>query len=94
MPLKNINQLYKKLESALSNTLFVTKAKYLLGIVTDCLIKVKLDKNPLFQQLQTFMRAKVLLDFSLIKEDLKELNKAQKLAVYLQNYPASINFCI
>ncbi|PSR57033.1 hypothetical protein AHMF7605_27885 [Adhaeribacter arboris] len=85
-PLKNMDQLEQKFNSAFSDTSFDTTAKYLLRIVTDSLIQVRLDKDPLFQQLQTFMRAKVLLDRSLMKEGLKELNKAQKLAANSQNY--------
>ncbi|RYD71111.1 MAG: hypothetical protein EOP53_24220, partial [Sphingobacteriales bacterium] len=85
-PLKNIQQLEEKFLVILPGTSFDTTAKYLLRIITDSLIQLRLDKDNLFQQMQTFMRAKVLLERSLIKEGMKELHKAKKLAENSQNY--------
>ncbi|RVU03042.1 hypothetical protein EOD41_03655 [Mucilaginibacter limnophilus] len=85
-PLRDMELLEQKFGKTNPETSFDTTAKYLMRVITDCLIQLRIDKDSLFQQMQTFMRAKVLLDRSLIKEGMKELHKAKKLAEASQNY--------
>lgn len=50
-------------------------ARYLVKVLTDCLIQLKTEKDPLFQLLQGIMRVKVLQERSFPEEGYKELKK-------------------
>jgi hypothetical protein len=83
---KDIAQVQTKLHSLHPQASFETTANYLLKTLTNSLVNSKSEKDSLFQQMQTFMRARILFERALISEGFKELNKVQKLAGSAQNY--------
>ncbi|HVU85586.1 MAG TPA: hypothetical protein VHC50_12135, partial [Puia sp.] len=67
--------------SSLDNT-----ARYLVKIITDCLIQSKIKEDNLFKLLQGLMRVNVLEERNLPEESYKELKKLQQLASASQNH--------
>jgi hypothetical protein len=61
-------------------------ARYLVKVLTDCLIQLKWDKDPLFQSLQGIMRVRVLLERSLPEEGHRELKKIRAQAQVQQQH--------
>ena len=83
---KDIGQIEDEFADAHPATSFETTCKYLLKIVTDSLVQLKSEKDASFQQMQSFMRARVFFERSLISDGFKELQKVQKLAADSQNH--------
>jgi tetratricopeptide (TPR) repeat protein len=83
---KDIEQLEDKFKLSNPKASFETTANYLLRIVTDSLVNARADKDSPFEQMQSYMRAKVLFDRSLINEGFKELKKMQRSASVTQNH--------
>lgn len=80
-------------------------ARYLVNILTDCLIQLKMDKDPLFWLLHSIMQVRVLQERSLRDEGYKALYKIRQKAGLFQhplieyltyrdelNYLSDINF--
>jgi hypothetical protein len=65
---------------------FESTSKYLFKVLVDVLVSANADRDKTFQQMQGYMRSKILFDRSLIKEALKELNKVRHAASAEQNY--------
>jgi hypothetical protein len=84
--LKDMDKLELKFHELLPDACFEITAKYLLKVITDSLIQARAEKDILFHQFQSFLRAKVLFDRSLIDEGFKELNRVKKLSSYSQNH--------
>jgi hypothetical protein len=55
-------------------------ARYLLNVLTDCLIELKLEKDPFFGMLHGIMRSRVLKERSLAAEGNDHLKKVRELA--------------
>jgi tetratricopeptide (TPR) repeat protein len=83
---KDISQLQNRLQKLHPDASFETTANYLLKTLTNSLVYSKCEKDSLFQQMQSFMRARILFERALVSEAFKELNKVQKLASSAQNY--------
>jgi hypothetical protein len=83
---KDISHLQNKLHSIHPEASFETTANYLVKTLTNSLVYFKCEKDSLFQQMQSFMRARILFERALVSEGFKELGKAQKLAGSTQNY--------
>ena len=83
---KDIEQLEEKFHEVHPTASFETTSRYLLKIVIDTLVQANSEKDVFFQQMQCFMRARVLFERSLINEGFKELKKVQKMASEAQNY--------
>lgn len=64
---------------------FENTAQYLFRSVTDSLIQIRIINDKWFEQHYNIMRAKILLERSLVKEGLKEIKKAQKTSLSLQD---------
>jgi len=64
---------------------FENTAQYLFKTITDSLIQVRIINDKWFQQHYNIMGAKILLERSLVKEGFKELKKAQKTSLLLQD---------
>lgn len=60
-------------------------AQYLLKVITDALVQIRIGNDKWFQQYHSLMRSKILFERSLPKEGYKEIKKAQKLANELQD---------
>lgn len=76
--IEQIRQQFGKLHPgvSLSNT-----ARYLVKLITDCLIQSKTEKDVQFQLLQQLMRARILKERSLTEEGFRELKKIQETAI-------------
>jgi len=61
-------------------------ARYLVKVLTDCLIQQKTEKDPVFQLLQGVMRVRVLQERSLAEEGYRELKKVRSKAHGLQQH--------
>lgn len=61
-------------------------ARYLVKLITDCLIQSKIEKDVQFQLMQQLMRVKILKERSLPEEGFKELKKIRESAVYSQQH--------
>ena len=83
---KDIEQLEDKFKLSNPKASFETTANYLLKTVTDSLISARGEKDSPFEQMQNYMRAKVLFDRALINEGFKELKKVQRSASVSQNH--------
>ncbi len=59
--------------------------RYLIKILTDCLIQLKIRNDPQFKILQGLMRVNVLKERSLNQESFKELKKIKELAIDSQS---------
>lgn len=55
-------------------------ARYLVQVLTDCLIQLRIQKDPAFQMHQGILRAKVLQERSLTEAGMQELIQVRKLA--------------
>ena len=64
---------------------FDNTARYLIKVLSDCLIQAKIKDDPNFTILQGLMRVNVLKERSLHKESFKELKKIKVLASRSQN---------
>jgi len=67
--------------SSLNNT-----ARYLVKILTDCLIQSRIEKDPLFGLLQDIMRVKVLQERSMREEGYEQLKKIRQAAQQQQQH--------
>src|SRR5882762_11011791 len=69
-----ISEAFKKKHpsASLHNT-----ARYLVKVLTDCLIQLKTEKDPLFQLLQGIMRVRILQERSFPEEGHRELKKVR-----------------
>ncbi len=61
-------------------------ARYLVKVLTDCLIQLKTEKDPLFQSLQGIMRVRVLQERSFPEEGYRELKRIRSQAHGLQQH--------
>lgn len=61
-------------------------ARYLVKVLTDCLIQQKTEKDPLFQSLQGIMRVRVLQERSFPEEGYRELKRVRSQAHGLQQH--------
>lgn len=79
----SIRERFQKLhpKSTLDNA-----SRYLLKVLTDCLIQSKMDKDVLFQSLHGIMRVRVLQERSLPKEGYKLLKKIRESASNAQQH--------
>ena len=68
-------------ESSLDNT-----SRYLLKILTDCLVQSKIKEDNLFQLVHGYLRVNILHERSLQEEAHKELKKLQPIAASSQNH--------
>jgi hypothetical protein len=59
-------------------------ARYLLKILTDCLIQSKIEKDVFFESMQGIMRARILQERSMSQEGYRELRKIRELATKFQ----------
>jgi hypothetical protein len=76
----------KKRFAAASNASFNHTARYLLKVLTDCLIQLKLEKDSFFGMLQEIMRSRVLKERSLGEEGNDHLKKVRQLASRSQQH--------
>lgn len=78
-----LKKLFEKLhpESSLDNT-----ARYLLKILTDCLVQSKIKDDNLFKLMHGYLRVSILQERSLQDESIKELKKLQQLAISSQHH--------
>lgn len=83
---KDLEQLEETFKKTCPKTSFEATANYLLKILIDSLASASGDKDSLFEQMQNYMRAKVLFDRSLVSEGFKELKKVQRSAAVAQNH--------
>src|SRR4051812_6583956 len=83
---KDIEQLEDRFKTTNPKASFETTVNYLLKIVTDSLVNAPGEKDSHIQQMQNYIRAKVLFDRSLISEGFKELSKVQQSAAGSQNH--------
>jgi len=61
-------------------------ARYLVKVLTDCLIQLKAEKDPLFELLQGIMRVRILQERSFPEESYRELKKIRTQAHGLQQH--------
>jgi len=62
-------------KASLDNT-----ARYLIKLLTDCLIQAKMDKDVFFQSIQGILRARILQERTLTDESYKELKKVKQVS--------------
>ncbi|MBE7175320.1 MAG: hypothetical protein INR69_02900 [Mucilaginibacter polytrichastri] len=86
LSLHNIDRPDVFFHKAHPKTSFETTARYLLKIITDCLVALRCDKDPLFALIHNYMRSKVLFERSLIRGGFRELKRVQKQAAVSQNH--------
>lgn len=78
-----VKQKFKRAHPAasLNNT-----ARYLVNVLTDCLIQSRIEKDPFFGLLQDIMRVKVLQERSLPEESHEQLKKVRQAAQHSQQH--------
>ncbi|RFZ93986.1 hypothetical protein D0C36_00005 [Mucilaginibacter conchicola] len=86
MPNDGSHDAYALFKAKHPTSSFHTTATYLYDVITDSLVSARCDKDPLFKQMQSYMRAKVLLDRSFTADGLKELRDCKQLAGASQNH--------
>ncbi len=64
---------------------FDNTARYLVKILSDCLIQAKIKDDPNFSVFQELMRVNILKERSLHKESFKELKKIKRVAAKSEN---------
>ncbi|HVU56529.1 MAG TPA: hypothetical protein VHD83_15795 [Puia sp.] len=74
----------KKRFAAASDASLNHSARYLLKVLTDCLIQLKLEKDTFFGMLQEIMRSRILKERSLGTEGNDHLKKVRQLASHSQ----------
>jgi hypothetical protein len=62
-------------------------ARYLIKLITDLLIRTKIEKDNEFKMWHSLLRVKILQERSLPEESYRELKKIRETAANLQNYP-------
>lgn len=87
---ETIREKFTKLHprASLDNT-----ARYLLKVLTDCLIQTKTKDDSLFRLLHGLMRVNILQERSLSDEAYKELKKLEQVAVDSQNHFIQYMIC-
>jgi hypothetical protein len=61
-------------------------ARYLVKLLTDCLVEIKISKDPWFWMLHGIMRTKVLHERSLADEGYREVHKIRSVAQQTQQH--------
>ena len=97
-----LNEKFKKLHP---NTSIDNSARYLIKLLTDCLIRSKIEKDLFFQSLQGLMRIRILQERALPEESYRQLKKLRQEAIdsqqhlieyftyrYELNYLSELNF--
>lgn len=64
---------------------FENTSKYLFSRITDSLVETRIINDKWFEQHHAILRAKILLERSLVKEGVKELKRAQDISYSLQD---------
>jgi hypothetical protein len=78
-----LNEKFKKLHP---NTSIDNSTRYLIKVLTDCLIRLKIEKDIFFQSLQGLMRIRILQERSLPEESYRQLKKLQQDAIDSQQH--------
>ncbi|WP_290706575.1 hypothetical protein [Flavihumibacter sp. CACIAM 22H1] len=77
-------ELWKKVEEVFDPMALDSVSRYLMEQLTDCLIRLKINKDPVFQLYQGIMQVKVLQERSLQAESDKKLAKLRQKASELE----------
>jgi hypothetical protein len=81
--IKKLEDLFRKRHPGASMD---SAARYLLKVLCDCLIQIRIKEDSLFQLLHGLLRVNILNERNLPGEGYKELKKLQQIAVSSQNY--------
>jgi hypothetical protein len=82
----DLSQLNEKFRKLHPNTSIDNSARYLIKLLTDCLIQSKTEKDLFFQSLQGLMRVRILQERSLAEEGYRQLKKLRRGAVDAQQH--------
>lgn len=80
------NSLKEKFKRLHPDTSLDNTARYLLKLVTDSLIRSKMEKDVFFQSLQGIMRVRILEERSMAAESYKELKKVREVCSRFQQH--------
>jgi len=78
-----LNEKFKKLHP---NTSIDNSARYLIKVLTDCLIRAKIERDLFFQSLQGLMRIRILQERALPEESYRQLKKLRQDAIHSQQH--------